>query len=176
MKTKSLFIFSLLLAFCFLPLYAANISVMVIETGLNEDIERDTYQNIWESSLLDVFFDAGHIVSNAPGMRLMEKPRKEFPDEARVDLAEAVEGGIEYFIVAMLDYPDVFNSVQLDPSRQGMLRPENVSLKLYRTSPYKFLYEEKHSAATDRARLTLGDEISQFKQTARGLISHLNDR
>ena len=48
---------------------------------------------LWESGLMDVFFEAGHIVSNAPALRLDRKPAEAFPEAARPELNEAIAGG-----------------------------------------------------------------------------------
>ncbi|GHV94760.1 hypothetical protein AGMMS50293_10800 [Spirochaetia bacterium] len=162
MVRKGHFLLLLLGALLGSPLAAATVSFMVVETGLPVEAGANQYSGLWESGLLDVFFEAGHIVSNAPVLRLYEKSMEEFPEEAREELNGAVEGGAEYFILAMLDY-DAAN----------LQKPRNISLRLFRTNPYKKLYEQQYA---DQASRTLKDEYDNLKKVARGLVSHLNDR
>jgi hypothetical protein len=160
---KRLLVLLLLLAAMALSLSAATVSFLVIETGLKDDSGANDYSVIWENSLLDVFFEEGHIVSNSPILRLTQKPEKEFPDEAQVDLSEAVNGGVDYFILAMVDYPA--------PLEGKTQKPGNISLRLYKTRPYQFLYEERYAGRNSSGNMK--DEFVQVKQTVRRLIPHL---
>jgi hypothetical protein len=146
-------------------LQAATVSFLVIETGLPAETEASQHSSLWESGLLDVFFEAGHIVSNAPIMRLSGKPAKVFPDEAKADLDEALEGGAEYFILALLDYA---SSAAAD-----IQKPTNIALRLFKTKPHKLIFEQQYA---DKSSQTLNDEFTSLKQAVRGLIPHLNDR
>jgi hypothetical protein len=141
------------------PLNAAAVSFLVIETGLPPGSEGNRYSILWEDGLLEVFFDEGHIVFNAPMMRLDRKPSAAFPREAQNSLDEALGGGAEYFVLALVDY--------------SILTPRNVSLRLFRTRPYKMLYEQQYA---DRDSRTEKEEYANVKQAVLGLVSHLNDR
>ena len=149
------------------PVFAATISILVIETGVREGGAVHESSNLWETGLLDVFFDAGHIVSNAPIMRLNKSPDKEIPDEARGNLEEAVQGGADFFILVLLDYQGAAAAV---PPK---IKPQGVSLRLFRTRPYKFLYEQVYS---DEAQTPGNDELTKAKGAARLIIPHLGDR
>jgi hypothetical protein len=155
----------LIAVFMVFPLSAATVSFMVIESGLPEESGSSSWSNLWESGLLDVFFDAGHIVSNAPVKRLGIKPRQTFPDEAKAEFDEAAAGGVEYFILALLDYPP--------PAGNEIPRPRNIVLRVFRVSPYRFLHEEQY-AGTGAANM--GDEFTNIKRSVRGLIAHLADK
>ena len=146
-------------------LEAATVSFLVIETGLPEEVGTSQHSGMWESGLLDVFFEAGHIVSNAPVRRLARLPAETFPEEARADLAEAVEGGAEYFILALLDYPA--------PTSEAIQQPRQVSLRVFKTNPQKLLYEQRYA---DKPSATLDDEYTNLKKAVRGLTAHLQDR
>jgi hypothetical protein len=149
----------LVCAFC---LEAATVSFLVVETGLSAGAASNQHSGLWESGLLDVFFEAGHIVSNAPVMRLSEKPAGDFPDEARAEFDEAAEGGVEYFIIALLDY---------DASENP--RPQNVSLRMFKMNPFKKIFEQQYA---DKTSKNIADEFENLKKIARGLVPHLNDR
>jgi hypothetical protein len=114
---------------------------------------------------LDVFFEAGHIVSNAPVLRLGSRPAGDMPDEARVELTEAAEGGAEYFILALLDYDGPV--VQASGTARN---PPKVSLRLFTINPYKKIFEQQYSDNTIR---NVKDEFDNLKTVARGLVSHL---
>jgi hypothetical protein len=161
---KHLLALPLLLTLMALPLHGATISFLVIETGLRDDGRANEYSTLWENSLLDVFFEEGHIVSNSPALRL---PRGapftgEFPEEAMADLSEARDGGADYLILAMLDFPV--------PAAAGKPKPADISLRLYKTEPYRFLYEERYAG---RSNNNMNDEFARIKQTVRRLIPHL---
>jgi hypothetical protein len=145
--------------------HAATVSFMVIETGIREEIPTVDSSRLWEYALLDVFFDTGHIVSNAPILRVAEKPAKSLPDEARAPLNEALEGGAEFFIVAVLDYQN--------PARTEDLQPRNISLRLFKTTPYRFLYSQEYTAQDLSA---VGrDDIHNAMRVARAIAAHLSD-
>jgi hypothetical protein len=160
MSTKSLLLALLVCALFAVKAEAATVSFLIVETGLSADAGMNPHSGLWESGLLDVFFEAGHIVSNAPVMRLYGPPAGDFPEEAQKELDEALEGGVEYFIIALLDY-DASDSP----------RPRNISLRVFATNPRKMLYEQRY---TDKSSMTLKDEYDNLKKVARSLISHLN--
>jgi hypothetical protein len=145
----------------------ATVSFMVIETGLAGETPVIESSRLWEDALLDVFFDTGHIVSNTPILRIAEKPRKSLPDEARTFLGEAAEGGAEFFIVAVLDYRNP-PGAELPGSK-----PRSVSLRLFKTEPYRFLYSQEYTPA--EIRITDAAEMADAMSAARGIAAHLKD-
>ncbi|MDR3161803.1 MAG: hypothetical protein LBU28_09350 [Spirochaetaceae bacterium] len=158
----------LLLGGCLLfPLSAANISFLVIETGVREEDRANESSTIWENGLMDVFFDAGHIVTNAPIMRLHENPSEEFPGEAQRELDEAFLGGAEFFVLALLDYQGIV------PAANSVLNPRSVSLRLFSTKPYKILYERTYPAGTS---LRKNDRFSYAQNAARLIVPFLRNR
>ncbi|MDR1899915.1 MAG: hypothetical protein LBQ55_07910 [Treponema sp.] len=159
------FLTALLLSLSVLPLHAAAVSFLVVETGLQEGQGASQYSSLYESGLLDIFFEAGHIVSNAPILRLSGAPKQAFPEEARPDLAEALAGGMEYFILAQLDYAV--------PAGEKIEKPHNVFLRIFAVNPCRLIYEQRYGG---QALPTLDDEYLEVKQRARSLIAHLNDR
>jgi hypothetical protein len=151
--------------FLALPLPAATVSFLVIETGLREEWGNAGYSALWENSLLDVFFEAGHIVSNAPVMRLNRIPAEDFPREALADFTEAAEGGAEFFILAQLDYR--FSPDGAEPA------PRNIALRIYRTKPYGLIHEERLEGLEASAAR---DESARANQIVRRLIPYINTR
>jgi hypothetical protein len=147
-----------------LPLPAATVSFLVIETGLREELGRTGYSALWENSLLDVFFEAGHIVSNAPVMRLNQAPAEGFSPEALADFTEAAQGGAEFFILAQLDYR--LSQSDAEPT------PWNIVLRIYRISPYGLVHEERLEGLGASAAK---DESARADQTVRRLIPFIKD-
>jgi hypothetical protein len=148
--------------FLMLPLSAAMVSFLVIETGRREDMPIHALTGLWENELMDAFFDAGHIVSNAPIMRLATKPDKDFPDEAQGDLREAIAGGSELLIIALLDYQT--------PSGGGLEKLQGVSLRLFRTKPYNLVFTQQYSGAVSGSSK---ETLAAIKKAAQVLISHV---
>jgi hypothetical protein len=148
----------------------ATVSFVVIETGLREEMPPLASSRLWEDALLGVFFDSGHIVSNTPIRRIPEKPPKNLPDEARVSLDDALEGGAEFFILAVLDYQNSLRTGGAFP------KPNNVSLRLFKTAPYRFLFSMEYSP--DKLNFGEGpdkDELATAVGAARAIVKHLND-
>jgi hypothetical protein len=145
---------------------AATISFMIIETGLKEETPVIESSRIWEDALLDVFFDTGHIVSNSPILRVPEKPQEDLPNEARDSLNEALDGGADFFIVAVLDYQN--------PPRIGrdLPKPRGISLRLFKTAPYRFLFSQEYPG---QERITMKDEMANAMDAARVIAAHLKD-
>ena len=136
---------------------AANVSVMVIESGVRKTVSAAA----WENGLMDVLFEAGHVVSNAQNLVLGESGAGEnvfwdavmapgtitvstttssardadelIPLEAAGDLQEAYENGMDYFLLVLLDYADSTHS-----------KPRNVTLKLFDTNPVKFITSQNY--------------------------------
>lgn len=152
-----------LLSFIALPLEASMISVLVIETGLDQESVVKDYSTLWEDGIMRVLFDAGHIVTNGPVIRLKADRIKEFPDEAQGDFYEASEGGAEYFVLALLEYT----------YQDGTFRPSGVSLKLYSTVPRKLIYEQRFSAGQSGDNQ---EDHARAREAAGVLITHIKDR
>jgi hypothetical protein len=161
MLIKRFFLPLLLSFFVIRPLSAATVSFLVIETGLPSESGINQYSDLWESGLLDVFFESGHIVSNAPVLRLDYAPGEAFPAEAREALGEALDGGAEFFIIALLEYQQ---------GSTGGFRPGNVSLRVFRARNCELICEMKH---TDTIVKPIKEEFDSLKNAARGLISRL---
>ena len=161
MSAKRLVLPLVLVFFPVLSLAAATVSFMVIETGLSPDSGANQHSYLWESGLLDVFFESGHIVSNAPTLRLDYMPEEIFPEEAARDRDEAIEGGIDFFVIAVLDYQNRGDENSA---------PKNIFLRLFRARPWEMIYETRY--ADTKSRNTT-EEFNNLKQAARGLTSRL---
>ena len=162
MSKKRLFPLFFMIIFCVFPISAATVSFLVIESGLSMEGPENQYSGLWESGLLDVFYESGHIVSNAPRMRLEYKPTGSFPEEAKKDLDEALEGGVEYFIIALLEYQN---------RGENSHRPQNISVRMFKTQPLKIIYEKQFAEIKSE---NLGDEYSSLKQLVKGLVPNLH--
>ena len=129
MPGKPLLLALVICAITITHLNAATVSFLVIEAGTPRGGPASQLSATWENSLMDVFFEEGHIVTNAPIMRLRHRPDDGFPYEAERDYDEAREGGMDYFIVAIIDHP----------------APHNVSLRLFNTNSHEMLFEHKYT-------------------------------
>ena len=130
---------------------AANVSFLVIETGHKTGNKFIEYSMMWENGLLDVFYDMGYIVSNAPILHIPVKPEKSFPDEAKTDFEIAKSGGMNYFLIAIVEQ-------------------QNVSLRMFDISNEKMLLEQvytKDSSSTQR------QELENIKNTIMNMITGL---
>lgn len=135
------------------PLCAANVSFLMIETGRTGDNLSNQYIYMWENSLMDVFFDSGHIVTNSPILRLSQKPSDGFPNEAERDYELAKDGGMDYFIVAIIDYA-----------------ARRVTLRLFSTNSTLLIREQIYQAGTFR---NTKEEQENIKAAIMDMAVHL---
>jgi len=140
-------------------IFAAMVSFMIVETGLVQGAGKNQYSERWEDSLLDIFFEAGHIVSNAPILRLETRPSAGIEAIAESDIEEAGEGGADYFIIAHLDFTSASQS------------PGTVSLYLFRISPYGKIFER---SIEGRSYASIREESEILRNIIMGLMPHIN--
>jgi hypothetical protein len=153
-----------MLSAALMPVSAYTVSFIVVETGL--PVEQGVCESsaLWENGLLDVFFDAGHIVSNAPILRLNKPLAKQFPDEAAGSLNEAGAGGADYVVLALLDYQGS------GAPYTAASKPKQVSLRLFKTAPFRFIGEEKF---TDLRKAKPGEDFISAEQAAVKMLPYL---
>jgi hypothetical protein len=135
-KIKPVFMFFL---FCLVPALgtnAATVSMLVIETGMPEESASEKTAaktaESWETGMMDVFFEAGHIVSNAPAIRLSRPSDSVIPPEAGYDFDEADRGGADYFIILQVAY------------NAKTAKPDQILLCLYKIHPRSLVYDKKY--------------------------------
>jgi len=108
---------------------AQTVSFYVIETGINEDFDIKDSQSIqWENAFMDVFFDAGYIISNAPIMYLEKRPTDVLQV---VDIEEADFCGIDYMLIVLHEY------------KKDLKEPSEVSFYIYRVTRKEKVIEKK---------------------------------
>ena len=135
------------------PLGAATVSVLVMESGPTRENQGGQYPILWENGLLEILFDSGHIVSNSHKLQIDEKPDGDFPPEAEMDFNNAREGGMDYFLIALIDY-----STPL------------VLLRLFDIRSTKMVLEQKHAVTMSRNNR---DEIDKIKTAARVMAAQI---
>jgi hypothetical protein len=135
---------------------AATVSFYVIETGVNEDFDIKQSQSIqWENAFMDVFFDAGYIISNAPILRLEENPS----DILQViDIDEAVFYGIDYMLIVLLEY------------KKDLKEPCEVSFYIYRVVRKEKVIEKKIVFKRGSK-----DDYNNMKSIAKEFIPYIKD-
>jgi hypothetical protein len=142
-----------------ISLQAATVSVLIVETGLPPGTEHSPSASIWESGIMDAFFDAGHIVSNAPILQIPDMPDSELPPEARRDFDEARLGGADFFVMVLLSYP-----------KDSLEHPKEVSIRLFSISSGKMIYQ---SSLTVRVWENPEEEFRDAKRNGGRIIPQL---
>jgi len=137
MLKKNIVLGLLFCIFTVFPLNAANVSFLVMETGLRQGSPSARYSAMWENGLMETFFEFGHIVSNAPMLQLLEKPVDVFPSEAERDYEDAKRGGMDFFVIAIINYPAT--------RANNNTKPQNVILRLFNTKSEKLIHEKTFS-------------------------------
>ena len=135
------------------PVTAAAVSVLVIETGQPIGFPGNQYSVLWENGLLEVFFESGHIVTNAPLLRLDKNPAGGFPTEADQDFDSAREGGMDYFIVTIVDTEQY-----------------TVYLRLFNTKSQKMIREQIYNG---RKPISMKDEYENIKKAVSAMNAYL---
>jgi len=158
MNNKRLVSAAVLLLLLVFPVSASTVSFLVVETGLNDEA-KNQYGSLWEGGLMEVFFDAGHIVTNYPIARMGKKPADDLSGPIELDFNEARVGGADYFILGFLEFKD--SSV-----------PSAIDIKIYSTNTEKLVFEHNFPAGTGR---NLGEEYQIAKNTGRIIVSNIKD-
>jgi hypothetical protein len=155
---KRLGIMVLFWIFLALPLSASMVSFLVVEEGVRPGVQVGDYSSAWEDGLMGAFFDAGHIVSNSPVLRIEKLSNAVFPPELDVDYREAYEGGADYFLLAVLEY------------RPQDSKPYSICIKIFSTVSQRLIYEQSFPAGTGA---NPRDEYTKAQETAKIVASQL---
>ena len=142
---------------------ASTVSFLVVETGLNEGIASpQNSSRLWEEGLMAFFFDAGHIVTNNPILRIDAPVSSELRGtQVEYDFNEAIMGGAEYFVLGFLEYETQGNRVV----------PANMNIKIYTTDPQELVYEQVFPIGRNS-----GEDNQLVRNAGRAIISHIKDR
>jgi hypothetical protein len=143
------------------PVFAVNVSIMVVETGLKETGGGKDTASKWESGMMDVFFDTGHIVSNARSIVLNGIEAETILETIGHELREAEEGGAAYFVLAVLDYENKTVDTKT---------PNRVSLRLYNIDKHTLIAEETYNWSK---KLQQSDYFSNAKRAVRLIIPYM---
>jgi len=140
---KKRLVFSLFFcAFLLPPVFGATVSCLVIETGPSGS-PKSQYSAMWENNLMDVFFDTGHIVSNARMIRLDRKPAENLPTAAENDYLDARANGMDYFVIAIIE------------------QNQNVSLRLFKTNSRDLIKEQVYAYSVSKTAREENDNIKK---------------
>ncbi len=134
---------------------AATVSFYVVEAGINEEADKRVSE-LWETAFMDVFFDAGYIISNAPIMRLDKSPSNILQI---VDFKEASVCGIDYMLIVLLDF------------KVGLPSPEEVSFYIYKVNKKEKVLERK----IRQKQVPLKDDYNNMKSIARGFVPYIGE-
>jgi len=151
--------FALILACAgLMSLNAATVSVLVIEAGLSPGTTKTRSASIWESGMMDAFFDAGHIVSNAPSIQVDEFSRSLTP-EINMEFDEARVGGADFFVLIFLNHP-----------KDDLDHVKDVIIQVFKVSTRELLFEFSEPS---RAGLSTKEEFQNIKKTAGNILPRL---
>jgi hypothetical protein len=153
-------LFGILFTFNIEAIEASMISFYVIETGLPENAERNRHSALWENAFMDVFFDHGYIITNYPMLRLGAKPDESIIKASGFDVDEAKDAGIEYILIAQLDY---------DSSIKG---PEEITFYLFTVAQHEIIYERKISGRNYRQEK---DEFNDLKTIIQDFVRFISN-
>jgi len=153
-------LFGILFTFNIEAIEASMISFYVIETGLPENAERNRHSALWENAFMDVFFDNGYIITNYPMLRLGAKPEEGIIKASGFDVDEAKDAGIEYILIAQLDYDSLLKG------------PEEITFYLFTVAQHEIIYEKKISGRTYGQER---DEFNDLKTIIRDFVRFVSN-
>lgn len=154
------------------PCFADTILVQIAEQGLSEDYPAVEASSAWEAGLLDGIFDAGHIASNGPILRLGESAKSEGISIPNEEIDEGRKGSADYIIYVLLEY---LGPKKDDPIAQKIrLSPLRSTVLLAQVSPFKVLYRRVYNSLEPSTAGTEDQKTAQM--VARNTIAHLKDR
>lgn len=152
-----------LLAVFAVPVSASTVSVLMVETGLNEEIPSTRYSSLWEGGLMETFFNAGHIVTNCPIARMEKKPAQDFTGMLRADFNDAASGGVDYLILGFLNHQVL----------EGAVAPTDITIKIYRMDLEELVFERNFPAGTGK---DLNEEYEFAQHAGQIIISQIKER
>jgi len=136
---------------------------MIVETGLNEGAPNAQYSSIWEGGLMASFFDAGHIVTNTPIVRMAQRPTQDLTGKVRADFDEAVRGGVDFFILCFLNF-----------QTQGMgAVPVDITIRTYRTDTQELIFDQSFPVGRGRSQ---NEELRLAQDAGQILVSQIRGR
>jgi hypothetical protein len=104
MRTKYAVAALLSLTFAAPSIHAANLTLLVMETGIPGDGASGRMAAAWENGLLGALFDAGHVVIGSRPIRVADSEIGDgLPSEVEARRVEAELGGMDYFLLATVD-------------------------------------------------------------------------
>ena len=162
MHCKRLCFLALLSIIFIFPVSSSMVCFLVVETGLSEDVPLSRFSSLWEGGLMDVFFDAGHIVTNCPITRLGKKPASDLGELLEDDYADAVEGGAEYFILCYLEHQE----------NSATAIPISMNIKVFRTDTDEKILDKVFSAGRGRNQ---NEEYQLAQNAGRDIIPIIRD-
>jgi len=139
------------------------VSFLVVEEGIRPGTDAGNYSSVWEDGLMSAFFDAGHIVSNSPIMRIEQLSQQELPNEIKIDYTDAERGGADFFIVAVL----AFNT------QDRRARPESIIIKIFTTGTQQLIFTQQFPAGQGS---NLQDELSKARNIAGYIAAQITER
>jgi len=155
---KCLFFAVIFSVFGSLNASASLVAFHIVETGIPENRQPYQYTGIWEDAFMNVFFDAGYIVSNAPVLRLETKPSDDILNYVLNGNSEIRNFGIDYLLIAQLDYNG--------DTRQ----PAEINLVIFRVITNEKIYERKIEGKTYRSTR---EGQADIETIIRGLVSYI---
>jgi hypothetical protein len=158
----------LVFSFSALPANAANVSMIIIDTGLDGKKE-SSLAGIWESGIMDVLFDSGYVVSNAQSIQIDKDLDENVLNEIRLNMEEASDNGADYFLSVTLHYTSTNKGI----NNTKDFKLNQVTLKLFELKTNEMIYErtvEKPLALTQR------DELENARKAALIIVPYIGGR
>ena len=131
------------------------VSFFIVETGLPEGRSNNDHSVQWENAFMDIFFDAGYIVSNSPIVRLQTNPQDDLLRSAGINIMETRNWGVDYVVIAQLDYVSLTQS------------PEKISFIIYRVNTNEKIFDRQIDGKSYRS---VREEYDDIRSIVRALV------
>ena len=162
MNYKRLGTLTLLLILLYTPAFASLVSFSFVETGIGNEITGTQHGSVWEGGLMEVFFNAGYIVTNSPLLRVERKPDQALSGNILSEFEDAVEGGAEFFVLGFLECE----------AEGGRAIPIHMTIIIYETDSREQIFEHIFPISNVR---TLAQEFEFAKDVGIIILNQIKD-
>ena len=163
MNYKLLGCLVLLFVVLIFPASASMVSILLVETGLNEAAPATQHASLWEGGLMASLFDAGLIVTNSPVLRMEQKPVRVLDSTVRIDFDDAAMGGADFFVLCLLEFQS---------QGRGAV-PVAITIQTYKTDTQELIFEQIFSANRGNNQ---NEEYQIAQNAGKVIVSHIKDR
>ena len=145
------------------PVSASMVSLLIVETGLNEGVLSTRHSSLWEGGLMSAFFDAGYIVTSGPIARMERNGQAYLNGQIEAGLHYAASGGADFLVMGFIEYN----------TQRGRALPVSILIKLYDSNTRQLIHQQNFPAGAGRNNT---EEMRHAQGVGQVIIARMKDR